>query len=944
MTPGALQADTTSGIVYQVQANGSLKALYGSLAAATLAASPILQTVDVAAAASGVPLVIDAPYAMTAAYVVTTSVVFLRPQGQISLTTSPYNLTLPTATYGDPYTHAFVQSGVGNGSTAGQVYFAGQTVVSPCWWGADPTGNTNGAAETATQKAFLAAEIAVDGNEDCAHITSNPNYGSIVSPPPGHYILDVSQPNAWIFRNSHHIARPGTVRLDFDPTTVVVRSDDNIGLAGLGNPNNNLRSFQSVTSITGQSTFGARSAASCPVGLIWYGIDMVHAPTNTFLGTNKFLSGLWWNGCQGGVVEDSNFIGMPNDGVAAYFGSVKAINCKAWMNGFYGGSSLGDSTRNGLSLQGWFDIATPSLTSWGNAAINCDVRCNANTGVLGGVSQDFKTIGGVNEGNSTGIEVQAPTTLTAWTQGATVVGGGSTPSVLYVPGTSPSNSPVGLGGSIYLYTTSGTTNSTGTGPTGTGSGIADGSAVCEFIGYMPENGKIPASTMISDQLLEGTLPTSLDCPWLGIVACPVSIYAGAPLVGVCGFTINENEMSLRVRNVKVRNFGFNSLSNPGAVQTNNGGNIDIDGVEFENCVGSSGGGVGVLRMYIGNSAFGTGPNNTVRLSLKNIRFTGCTLLSTSTGAGELFIQGNLNSYDIDKVTSDSTNSNFMYVEHCSATPPTSGYVLEYGRIANCYCNGAEFQGLVLSFSHNFTVSNSVTIEGNRLFNMNSGGSQTYYSPIYLAGNSAMTATAGKFVFRNNQFSYGAKTDYPIHIDNTFFIAASLSIDAHNNLFEEGQWKLAYAGGSPAIINSLTPFLGVNIANNGIAGDKETNGTATPTTGTWSQGDKQWRTNCAASGTVLDATTTKGTLTGPMSGCSGTGTSGTATIVYTGTPPNAGEYVTFASSATGTYRILNVNTLTTTITLGSNLNGNVANGSSGNMTYAVPTFKQLTLSS
>lgn len=907
-----------------------------------LPATP-LTAADAAAFAAGGILVVNSHETLIAAVVLTSKAA--RYRGGL-ITTAGFTLSHPALIDAPQGIQIFDQTAVGG--VRGQVTFTGRTKVDYTWWGANNTGSTNGAVELASRLACQDAELAIDGN-----------WGSIVDSAPGTYVLDVGF--SVFFRNSHHISRPGTVRFDFDPATVLVEgSGDGVGIFCTcdGSP---AAQLSAGARLAGHPALGggvnsfiySRDPTTCPVGLIWIGVDIVHDYTPqlsggvaTFLGADKYLFGLQFQCVQGGMVMDSLFFGMPNDGLNVPAGTNKIVNVRAWANGYYGGAANNDSTRNNLTITGNWDITTKSLTSCGNLVLGCDIRAAANSGIAGGLDADFKIAGGVSIGNATGIEGtgQSAVNVTQWMTGVAIAQYG----VLYVPGTSPAKSPVGLGGELYYYTAPGTTGATPPVGTTLGANIADGTATCQFIGYMPEDGRVPSKTMISDYVLEGTRPTTLNVPYIGIVAVPASLYGSTDLTGVGALTWNGgNEGTIRIVNVKCRNWGFNDVSaSVFNIKQQNGGVVYIAGLEMENCIGlSTGGGTGLVELQLGTAAFGTTENTKVRITISGLRSIGSLGLNGSTLA-VLYITGNINYYDIAGVESDGSNGNLIMIVH--NTSAVAGYALESGRIANCYTALQEECGIRLQFLNNFAWTNPITLENNRLFGVNASSGVTYFTALYINAPNALTAASGKIVLRGNQFGYGALTDYPILVDANI-PAGSLKMDAHYNLMEEGPWKLRFSGNPPALMNtaSAAAFSTINANDNGLPGQKNTGGTATPAAGTWSWGDKQTRNQPTAAGVDYERCTTNpgATITGLMNACTGTGVNGTNTVTIAlgggGVLPSAGEYVSFGAGPIGIYRLLNVNPTTLVATLGSNLNNTLTAGTAIVYSTAV-TFKGVSL--
>jgi len=859
-----------------------------------------LSACDAAASTAGGTVVVDSNITLsTSVTIASKSVRFMG--GQITL--GSYALSMPTDTQADSYAWIFVQS-----SSGGQTTFQGQTLVYANWWGADPTGNAGN--ELQTYNAFQWAELAVDGQP-----------GSIVSYAPGHYVLNAA--NAVFFRNSHHIAQPGTVRIDCDPTTVTNAGFPNNAIFQVGNPNTRSNNGQRNSSFIAYPTssaacancdfVGAYATTSVSTGLRWIGIDIIHDPTpqsGTFLGTGKFCFGLYANACFNILVKDSWFVGMANDGLVLWGCSGIVENCHFWFNGFYGGTASQSASRNGSTFSGWMDLLTPGFNTDRIRYVNCTAHGNANSGLApGGCSNDTQVQGCTTCGNATiayEFILYEGEDIKQWYPSAAV----STYDLMYVPGAaSVSGSPPNLGGFVFQCTTAGMTSSAGTGPSGTvgQTGITDNTVIWQCIGTMPPNGRVPATYAIMNTVDDGAIPTSLEVPYLGQISCPTK-FTGNGVNGQCHFVINAgNEKHFVMENVVARNFGYStSTSTVAQINSNDGGSVYINGYEQDNCYYSSSA-VGPLYMnlnaqtYWGGQTQNRSANNQARVTTRNLRFRNPTNEASWTGFVQ--ISGNLASYDIDGVDADSSSIYYIVIiDHSN----TASAALERGRIANLNSNGCFEQAIRLLWTNGGTVSDGIDIEDCRAFNCTANS--TLASPttgfLTLDGPSGGASVPMALRLRGNKVSYAGGASYPLGTDN--INNNSIDLYARGNQFMtpgNGQGWVLLGSLSHPLTASVSVFTNIDADDNGLPGEKLGRSSATPTTGTWNAGDRNWRYSPSTSGTVCDVCTTSGSLTGQMSGCAVTIGNGLQTGTYTGTPPMPGEFINFASGPTGSYRIV-----------------------------------------
>lgn len=906
---GNLVVDTLTGVVYtdtNPLDSGLLVPLYASVAVG----NTLVET-DAAAAAAGVPLVIDAPVTLTQNTTLTAAEVFYKPTGNITL--GNFNLIHPPKIYADPYSFIFTQQ-----TSGGQVYFTAQTIVSPCWWGADPTGNTNAAAELLTRKAFQWAEISIDTNGSNTQI-----FGSTVFGPAGHYILDAGA--TVLFRNSHHVAAPRTFRMDFDPATVPSTPNPIIALYGGGNPNTggvngqknpswNATTNPSFPAAAKNCNFvGAFDPTKICNGNVWTGWDIVHNITGaSFLGTNKFLIGLYIFAGFNLYIADTNFIGLPNDGLSLWGASGMLYNVECSLNGLYGGTGTGgvpntDSTRNGCTFAGWFDVLTPAQTTDQLHVINCRFKANAGTGLApGGCSNDTLIDGCTTIGNGNicyEFVLFKGEDLTGYQNSITVAAG----DLIYVNLTT--GEPPNLGGNVWQCTIGGTTSSSGTGPSGSyNSTVTDGTATFLNVGSMQANGLIPATYSIANTVDEGAVPATLMVPWLGSIST-LRTQGNGVTTGTHIAMNAGNEKRLSIKNVLARDFGFVGSTSPvTSIISNNGGTVEIDGYELHNCYGASGG--GMVNINLGSCTYwpnagatpyqGTGANNKPRLRIRNLRFNNPTMAATS--AGLIDIRGNEFSYDIDTVTSNAiANGYLIFIDHAA----TVASALQYGRISNCESGGTPGPAIVLSWTTGTgsSIINGIDFQSNRLFNCGSG--YTFASSggaVQLQAGSAATIPGTIRFTAGNIFSYAGPPAHPlttVNINNN-----SMLLIAKGNRMAEGAYYPF--GTTTKQITASAAFYQIDANDNGLAGDKVTYGTAIPTTGTYQLADMARQLNPTASNPDYWRCTNPGSFTGAMTGCSVTITNGSQTGTYTlgvgGIQPLPGEWIQFASGPTGAYQV------------------------------------------
>lgn len=890
---------------------------------------------DAAAFAASGEVVVNTACVLTGSYVTLSSSV--KFDGG-SITLGNYNLTMPQDTEGPIFGQIFNQNGTG------QVTFSGIASANVQWW-LPSAPNT-----TQVSQAFQACATALDGY-----------FGSTAVVPPatavgGAYIFNASLPV--LFRNNHwkrHPAfQPRSVRLTFDKTTVptagtglFAQGNAAIFITAGGPPSAQLFAGQYLsghTRITGQQC-GAIDPTTVCGPLQMSGIDFVSADFGGgFLGANKFFSAVNWSFVYGGLIDDCLFIGFPSGGLYGIGGNTTVISCKGWLNGFTAGTANGQCNRNGLDLTGWWDFINPSLTSTGTAYINPDVRANANDGWQQGGDMDNKVIGGTNIGNATAFEIYAGANgqnATLWTANTLAPQG----QLFY---TLNAGNLGGPGANIYYYTSNVGGQVTGsTAPTGTtiGANITDGTATCQFVGTMPDNGLVPSAHTMQDHTWDGTTLRTLDVPYLGIVNVPASLYS-AETTGPGAFSAHgNNEARYRWRNCRQMNWGYSGgPSATGNLSTKNGGDIDIDGFEFVNCIGQNSGASGIFTMEVSTVTNGNALPNSGRVKLRNIRNLNGSGMTSNT-AGIIAVSGNPTFVDIGDTESNgpSGGSNVSLILGNSGAV---NYTIEALRLGRMYSAGETFNGIYLSFPENTTITNGIVLTDNKLYNLNQDGMSNTHTFLFINGPGTGGVLIGKLRIEDgNEASYSATTNYPVNVQNMPTIS-QFSIKAKRNSLNEGSFKLAFRSGISIVSpGTAAAFSVIDASDNGLLGERVSRQSGAPSTtalATW-QADR-FEIIGAATGQpwMYETTIGGGYISNLMSGCAATTqTSGNEFFPYTGTPPAVGEVFTFAAGSTGSYIVRHVDTVGGNIWVYPLLNQNEA--ASEALSYAMTTFKTSSLS-
>lgn len=848
--------------------------------------------------------------------------------------------------FADPYLNVFIYS------STGRVKFSYPGEISPYWWGGKYNGSTVQADTIAMTRAFQYAVWAMDG--------AGPY--SMCSIPPGFFVCaaGTSQAAAGSANTSGTAIRvysrymkfrakvPGTVRWYIDPTSVITGA--NQAFFTSGSPNfDGTGSFYGASKnpafigattggpiCTGCHFVGAIDPAKVEYGFLWDGIDYVMDPTpysGAFLGANRLCVPIYRQGSYGALVSNSSFYGSPNDG-CYIFGSATYFRVKAVHNGYFGGAANGDSTRNGFTLAGWQDLLTPGLTSNKITLIDCETIANANTGMCVGANAQHVNITGSTDNGSADLAIEhiqsGGDIITQWAPVYTVVAS----QLMYVPG-STSNCPAGLGGLVFQCTSGaggitasslpGAMSSATVGQTG----ITDGTVTWQCVGTMPANGRVASTVTRSFNLMDGAIPASVFYPYgIGTVATPTAIVGNGINAANSWVYNSANEIVLKTIGETVRNYGYsgNTSAPGGQVTAHNGGQIFVD-QECDSCYTANN---NMVSISVGTLAFGTEANNQARV-WADVRYRNPQ--GTATSSALLGVSGNLNSFDLKVDHDASPLYRSVFVEHAVSAPS----VLEMGRIEVTGMGCARDAIFLNVATAGSSVKKAIDIIGARAHNCNtSGAGSTGF--LNVSGSVSMTWPALIRV-RLCEASYAGVTNYPINISTN--ITGGLKFEVEDNKLNSGSWKLNYShSGTPALFNSTAAILSVTARNNGLPGDKETQGTALPSAYTWRAGDRQWRRNAAAGAAFMDYClqgndgTLSGTLSGTVNVTITNGTdNGTYALVGGAVAPSPGDVVVFASGPTGSYPVTRADS--GVIYFEKNVNA----GASGiALSYASPAFK------
>jgi hypothetical protein len=910
---------------------------------------------DIAAAAIGGTAILDTAqtYSSSSNYTTTAPWRF-ENSGALTISGSG-NVTFAQAPsydrFANPYDQIFVYS------STGRALFSYPGEISPVWWGANWQGSTTFATEQGTTRALQYAVYAMDG--------AGPH--SLCTFPPGVYAFaaGTSQAAAGSANSSgsalyvysrymrFRAKAPGTVRWFVDPTSVITGAS-HLGFFLAGSPNFDgsgsqyggtmNSSFIATTGggpiCSGCNFVGAFDPTKVEFDFLWENLDYVFNPTpysGTFLGSNRKLVPVYRQGSFRALFSNSSFYGAPNDGFYV-LGSGTAFRCKGVNNGFYGGATNGDSTRNGFTIAGWMDLLTPGLVANKISLIECETIANANTGMaVGAMAQHVSIYSSTDNGSNAGIEhiLAGGDIITQWAPSYTVVAN----QLMYVPG-SATGCPAGLGGLVFQCTSGagGVTSPSLPGAMSSAtvgqSGISDGSVTWQCIGYMPANGRVSSTVTRARNLLDGAIPTGVFYPYgIGEVSAPTKV-TGNGVNGAYSWVLNSaNENVFKSIGETVRNYGYtgNTSAPAGQVNCHNGGHVVLNDYEADSCYATAN---NMLVVNCSLNAFGSEPDNQARVWAK-VRFRNPQ--GTAAFAGLFGLSGNLNCYDLEIDHDASPLYYGVLIEHAQSKAST----LETGRIKIRGYGTARDEIFLNWATSGSSVAKEILIEDCEAHNCNSAGVTSDGAGfLHVAASVSMNLSA-KFRVRNCVASYGGVTNHPIVVNSSGNITGGLKFDVQDNELNAGSWKLNYDHGiTPGLFDSTSPILTYAARNNGLPGDKETQGTTTPAAFTWRIGDRQMRRNPVASGTILDVCTADGTLSGTMSGCNVTVGNGTDNGTYTGTPPTPGDVITFSGPTNGPFAVTRADSGLIYL----ERNTNAATGGSVPASYASPTFKQLTLSS
>lgn len=755
-----------------------------------------------AAVPAGGTLYIDRAWTLTAHTSITASQVIFAGG---SITLGAYNLTVPPNIFAFPYSRIFTQAG------AGKVIFFGKAKVSPCWWGADHTGNSNGAAALLTRQACQYAVLAI--NTD----------GGKIKVPAGYYIMDVTVPVVF-GNNTTWQGDRGETRFDYLPSTVpLVAAAYPLASHSIfccGDPLTMEVSAQPTLQLVGEDFCGAMDVSTLISNAHWDGIDLISFNQVALPGTTSWLNGLMMLGCLPGcTVKNSRFIGMPNDGANLQAGSVLVTNCLAWLNGFTGG----ELTHNGISNYGWWDITNPTVTSSGAKMLGCDLRYNrdegaASGGIIGAVIDDC-TIMGNSDKN---IENSWQTTIHEWQPSEAVVVG-PPPSYCY------------NGANLYKCTSSGTTAGSG-GPTGTGTGIADGGAVWAYIGKMPALGRVPNTLQIDNTYIDGAIPASviIDGQSYNIpVHRTANSFYGIGVANSCETTVQVGD------NVQIYNIGNPASSNPVAaigLDASRGGDFQVGNVKIQNSYGH--------YIYCAPSTSRAGINNcagSVRVASPAVVVGS----ASKAGSAILAVSGSARIIEIGKLSSSGSITDYgVSINHDGST---DRIVLDGTTIHGSNLDSVQMQWNGINVPN--PAIGPITLRG--VNGYNSDGANIGYGFFNLRYLGAGTPTStGRVRVELSRASYQHAGRNPIRVED--FPAGLFGFDVLMSSLAEG----ANAPGN--LFNALTCMGSVNIDNTGLPGQAVTYGTAAPTTQTWAQGAKCWNTAQALAGPIGWACTVAGT--------------------------------------------------------------------------------------
>lgn len=904
-----------------------------------------LTAADSAAALLGWTLVVDTPCNAPSGNTVLSSA-SMRFAGAGAITLGNGNLTIAApiayARFADPYAQIFKQTG------SGQVYFTTSGgIYSPVWFGANWQGSTTFANEKATTNAFLALALAAE----------NAAGPWVCMPPPGTYVFAIgtNQTNngTWLAPVITHLMRmiaqsPRTVRFDWDDTSIPLTSSSGYTLAALfavGVASTRTTWAHANSSWIGGSgaTFvfaGAKNPAQVERGFAWINVDIIHDPTprnSSYLPANCGMIPLYRQFTVDCIVASSAFSGAPRDNFNLTVGGRCIIdNVDCVVSGFYGDNGVdGATTRNGATVAGWWDLLTPSLSANQIVVRHSRFKANADSGLAwGGCCANYIIDGCSSDANGgTAYEqiLAGGEPVTQWQGGIGIPTGYCTYAA----------------GLVFQATTGGTTSGSlpaaMSGATVGETGITDNTITWQCIGSMPANGLIPASFNLINCTDDGAIPATIDVPWLGTINTMTHI-GGNGIQGEAHFVFHSaNEPYWSVKNVVARNFGYSGAGSAVAsMVANNGGTAVIDGYEQVDCYYSS---TSNAALYIecgdqgswGTAFFGTQTNNAARAFVRNSRLRNPTFGGVNTTG--LMLRGNWNSIDISGCDFDqfAVAGYHIIIENAwSAVSSTESIRIRGGRFMGSQTAAIT---MTLNTAGTSSVANGIDIEDNEFYNVGIAG--TLASPgngcLIFGGGSGTFSKPTSLRFNRNKITFGGVAYYAVSSDGGSTQAATRVIAHGNVLGETFYWPQGSSYGG--LIANGTWF-DVDCGDNHWPRQRRSYGTATPTAGTWYAGDQQWRSNPAASGTVLDACTNSATLTGPMSGFAATFSNGSQTGTYTGTPPAAGEYVQFASGPTGTYQVV----YAFLGAIGLNLAVNAAAAAVSLSYYTSATFKQLTLSS
>lgn len=890
------------------------------------AANP-LASANTAAGASGI-IYLDIDVALGAD---TTLTAKLMGKGGV-ITLGSHNLTCNNAVICEiPYMRMFNQAGTGI------VSLGKLQDVWTNWWGADPTNNTNSAAQILTRQAFQAAVLSLDALGQAG--TGAASYWSAA----GIYRLDVSIPVAW--RHGGFKAVPRTVRIDFDPLTVPSSPTNPVGVVllsncifGTGDPTT-IDVASGFPYRAGQTTLLTGTTAPIgtftgPANLVWWdGVDIISYNTTTLTGT-KSLSGIYFQFAQpGSYVRNSRFIGMPNDGCHARFSNGCLFeNLICWLNGFYGPAN----TNNGLSISGFWDITVPTQTSRGHIVSKCDLRYNKDEGLEFGMSAQTIISNCVIEGNQ---DKQM--------EGDTAV---ATPICVWLPLQNYSSTTHDTrynGTNLYQCITSGLSAGSG-GPTGTGSNIIDGTVHWKFVGVMPEDGCIPEDFTITGCSIGGAFPSTVTVDGNSVsIPNPRGFNRGRN-----GITIGSgNEGKVIFADCSIYDIGDTTLSDNLALALGlgytNGGDILVSNVTVDNFYIGTGSGPVVLGS--GSSTFpgpqtGGNARQFGRLVVDGLHTSNinCTVTAGVGQSEAIFAGACYREWRFNNITNDTLGlvRNLMDIQINGAN--VLACQVDEFVVSNCFNGGCTGSPILLNIPNAATITNA-KIHNCRFLGNNSAGGGDGFLRIQGNNNGSSTFTISELEIEDCVASYAGATKFPVIYSNTT-VGAIGSIRAVNNKFDTGSaFKLNFGStnANPSI-QSAAVASEVSEWMNGIPSEKVTYGTATPSSGTsnWWKGDQQYRRTPAASGVYTDVCTTSGSFGTAYSGITGT-TDGVTAGVQLSSITNVviGQVITITGAA-GPWRITSTPVVSPGITQLSGVPASVAGAA---VSLNAPVFKQVATS-